>query len=293
MHPSKKGPVFIAVTAVLWSFGGILIKLVPWDAMTIVGMRAIFAAAVIAIYMKRPRIRLTPGVLLGALCMSGTTVLYVFANKLTTAANAIMLQYTAPVFVILLSALFLRKRPRALDAAAVLVVFGGIALFFVGQLRGTALLGNALALLSGLSFAGVFLVNQMADASPVESSLLSMLLNFVIALPFIARGITWEPLPWLAITLLGVFQIGLAYVLFSIGIRTTAPVAASLIAAIEPILNPVWVALFQGELPGPWAVAGGVLVLGAVVAYNVLTARNTRYADALPAQQDTASPTSL
>lgn len=276
MHPSKKGPLLIALTAVLWSFGGVLIKLVQWDAMTIVGMRAGLAAIVIAIYMRKPRLHFTPGMLLGTLCMSATTILFVFANKLTTAANAIMLQYTAPVFVILLGALLLHRRPKALDIAAVLVVFGGIVLLCAGQQKGSATLGNVLALLSGVSFAGVFFVNERDDAYPVESSLLSMIFNFVVAIPFIARGVTADPVSWGAVVLLGVFQIGLAYVLFSIGIRMTAPVAASLIAAIEPILNPVWVALVRHEFPGPLAIAGCVLVLAAVVGYNVLSIRNAR-----------------
>lgn len=276
MHPSKKGPLMIALTAVLWSFGGVLIKLVQWDAMTIVGLRAALAAVVIALYMRKPRFHFTPGMLLGTLCMSATTILFVFANKLTTAANAIMLQYTAPVFVILLGALLLRRRPKPLDIAAVLVVFGGIVLLCAGQQQGSATLGNVLALVSGVSFAGVFFVNERDDAYPVEASLLSMIVNFVVALPFIVRGVTADPVSWGAIVLLGVFQIGLAYVLFSIGIRMTAPVAASLIAAIEPILNPVWVALVRHEFPGPLAIAGCVLVLAAVVGYNVLSIRNAR-----------------
>lgn len=283
---NKKGPLFIALTAVLWSFGGVLIKLVPWDAMTIIGMRAALGAIVVAIYMKKPRIHFRPSVILGALCMSGTTVLFVFANKLTTAANAIMLQYTAPVFVIILTALFWKKLPKGLDVAAVLAVFGGIALFFVGQLQATAVLGNVLAVLSGLSFAGVFLVNQMPDACPEESVLLSMVLNTVISIPFIVQNITFEPVAWVSIVLLGVFQIGLAYVLFSIGIKITPPVTASLIAAIEPILNPVWVFLATGENPGVWAIAGGIIVILVVVGYNTITSRRIRYATAEGLPQD-------
>ena len=155
MHTKYKGPLLIAMTAVLWSTGGVLIKLVPWNAMTIVGLRSFFAAAVMAVYMRRPRITFSKPVILGGVLLSVTMGLFLFANKLTTAANAIVLQYTSPIFVILLSALMLRQRPRVLDIAAVAVVFGGIMLFFIDQLRADALLGNILAVLTGVTFAAV------------------------------------------------------------------------------------------------------------------------------------------
>jgi drug/metabolite transporter (DMT)-like permease len=276
MKGNAKGPLMIAATAVLWSFGGLLIKLISWDAMTIIGVRAIFAAAILAIYMRRPRITFSPSVLLGAVCMSGTTILFVFANKLTTAANAIVLQDTAPIFVIILSLLFLKKKPRAIDLIAVLATFAGISLFFFDQLGGTALLGNILACISGITFAGVFLINQMPNAKPEQSLLLGHLINIVIGLPFILTHITFEPIAWLSITLLGIFQLGLAYVLFSIGIKLTAPISASLIAMLEPLLNPIWVFMMTGEKPGIWALAGGGLVLVTVLTYNYIMIRRSR-----------------
>jgi drug/metabolite transporter (DMT)-like permease len=282
MQGKAKGPILIAATAILWSFGGLLIKMISWDAMTIVGMRAIFAAAIMAIYMRKPHITFSPSVILGALCLSGTTVLFVFANKLTTAANAIVLQYTAPIFVIILSLIFLKKRPRTLDIAAVLAAFAGIALFFIDQLRGGSnLLGNILACLSGLTFAGLFLVNQMPKAHPEESVLLGHIINIVVGLPFILTHITFEPKAWMAITLLGIFQLGLAYVLFTIGIKLTQPVSASLIASLEPLLNPIWVFLLVGERPGVWALVGGAVVLATVVVYNIVSARQSRRVEVL------------
>jgi drug/metabolite transporter (DMT)-like permease len=294
MKANARGPLLIAATAVLWSFGGLLIKLIPWDAMTIVGIRAVFAAAIMAIYMRRPRITFSLPVILGGVSMSATTILFVFANKLTTSANAIVLQYTGPIFVILLSAMVFRKRPSALDIAAVLVTFAGIALFFFEQPQSdTSLLkhmtlGNILACLSGLAFAGVFLVNTRPNVKPEEPLLLGHLINVAIALPFIATRVTLEPVAWLAISLLGIFQLGLAYVLFSIGIKSTPPVTASLIAVLEPLLNPVWVFLLGGsrELPGPLALAGGALVLVTVASYNVVSMRRVRLA---AARRDTAA----
>ncbi len=269
MRVNTKGPLLIAATAVLWSFAGILIKLVPWDAMTIVGIRALIAGVVMAIYMRRPHITFSPAVILGGLSLAATTMLFVYANKLTTAANAIVLQYVAPIFVLIMSALFFKKRFRPFDIIAVVVVFFGIALFFFDKLQATAVLGNILALLAGVAFAGVFMINQMKGAKPEEALLLGHIINLVVSIPFIATHVTFEPLPWLYITLLGVFQLGLAYVLFSKGIKLTPPVAASLICTIEPLLNPVWVLLLTGEKPGVFALIGGAVVLVTVVAYSI------------------------
>lgn len=276
MHMKYKGPMLIALTAVLWSSGGLLIKLVPWDAMTIAGLRSVFAALVMAVYMRRPRITFTKPVVLGGLSLAATTILFVLANKLTTAANAIVLQYTSPIFVILISALLLRQRPKALDIAAVGIVFAGVMLFFFDQLKADALLGNVLAVLSGLSFAGVFIANRMPGAKPEQAVLLAYLINIVICAPFAASSITFEAVPWLVIVALGLFQLGLAYVLFSIGIKTTTPITASLIAALEPLLSPVWVMLATGEKPGVFAVFGGAVVLVTVVVYNILSVRRSR-----------------
>jgi len=273
MHDRVKGPFLIAVTAILWSFGGLLIKLIPWDAMTIVGMRAAFAAVIMAVYMKKPRITFSLPVILGGLCMSGTTILFIFANKLTTSANAIILQYTAPVFVLVFSVLFLKKRIKALDIAAVLIVFAGIALFFFDQLGDGNVLGIILACFSGITFSGVFIINKMPKSKPEEAILLGHIINVVAAIPFIAANITFEFVPWLSISLLGIFQLGLAYVLFSIGIKKTPAVSASLIATLEPLLNPVWVLLLTGEKPGIWALIGGIIVIATLVVYSVVSAK--------------------
>ena len=276
MHTKYRGPLLIAMTAVLWSSAGVLIKLVPWDAMTIVGLRSAFAAVVMAVYMRRPRITFTKPVVLGALSLSATMALFILANKLTTAANAIVLQYTSPIFVILISALLLKTRPKALDIAAVGIVFAGVMLFFFDQLKADALLGNILAVLSGLTFSGVFIANRMPGAKPEQAMLLAYMINIVICTPFIATNVTFEAVPWLAIALMGIFQLGLAYVLFSIGIKTTPPVTASLIAALEPLLSPIWVMMATGEKPGAFAIAGGVVVLITIVVYNMISTRRSR-----------------
>ncbi len=289
MKSNAKGPLLIMCTAILWSFAGLLIKRIPWDAMTIVGMRSALAALVMIVYMRRVHITFSRPVILGGLSMSATTILFVFANKLTTAANAIVLQYTAPIFVVLISIIFYRKRVRALDIISTVVVFAGIALFFFEQLQADAMLGNILACAAGITFAGVFLMNKAPGAKPEEAILLGHLINTVAGFPFMITHITFEPAAWGAIALLGVFQLGLAYVLFAIGIKHTPPITASLIATLEPLLNPVWVLLSTGEAPGLWALAGGVIVIATVVIYNICDIRQSRRE--APAVLETAEET--
>lgn len=276
MGGNAKGPLLIACTAILWSFAGLLIKLIPWDAMTIVGIRSALAALVTIVYMRRIRVTFSLPVVMGALSMSATTVLFVFANKLTTAANAIVLQYSAPIFVVIISVIFFKKRPKPLDLIAVFVVFLGMALFFFDQLRADAMLGNILACFSGITFAGVFLMNKSPNAKPEESVLLGHVINAVVSIPFVVTNVTFEPAAWGAIALLGIFQLGLAYVLFTIGIKLTPPISASLIATLEPLLNPIWVLLLTGEEPGVWAFIGGVIVIITVAVYNIADAKQSR-----------------
>ncbi len=238
--------------------------------MTITAMRSFFAALVMMLYMRKPHITFSPAVILAGLSLSATTILFVFANKLTTAANAIVLQDTAPVFIVIFSIVFLKKRPRAADIIAVLVVFAGMVLFFIDKLQSNALLGNILAVLAGVSFAGVFLFNKMPGANPEESILLSHIINAVAGLPFVIGGITFQPSAWLAIVLLGIFQLGIAYILFSKGIRLTLPISASLIAMLETAFKSRLGVSGYRRKTGRLALFGGAVVLVTIVIYNIL-----------------------
>jgi len=250
------------------------IKLIPWGAMSIIGLRAVLAAVVFIIYRRSAKARLSPGNILAALCLSGTTILYVFANKLTTAAAAILLQYTAPIFIILIHLIFYRKKPKAGEAAAVGVTLAGMLLFFADSLGSGGVLGDILAIASGLCFAGVFVCNSRPDTDPDQSLYLGFLINAAVGLPFAFSEVTANPAAWGVVIFLGVVQVGLAYLFFSIGIKKTPALLACLITAMEPVLNPLWVALFIGERPGAYAAAGGVLIIVTVVAYNIWTERH-------------------
>jgi len=271
-----KGPLCIAAAAICWSFGGLCIKFIPWGAMSIVGLRAFLAAIVFAVYRKSIRADFTRGNILAAICLSGTTILFVFANKLTTAAAAILLQFTAPVFIILIQLMFYGKKPKTSETVAVLTTILGMLLFFVERLESGTLLGNLLAIASGLSFAGVCVCNKLPDTKPEHSLYLGFLFNSAVGLPFAFFEVTADPLAWGSVVFLGIVQVGLAYVFFSIGIKKVSALLASLITALEPVLNPVWVALVTDEAPGFYAVMGGAVIIITVVGYNLWVERSVK-----------------
>ena len=272
MTASQRGTLFVAISAALYSIGGLCIKVIPWNGMSINGGRTAIALVVIGAYLlwtKHP-LRLNRWVALGALSVFGTNALFSLANKLTTAANAIVLQFTVPIFVMLFSALFFRKKPQKLDLAACAVVLGGILFFFLDSLEMGGGLGNFLALLSGVSYAGVFLMNDMPDSDAISSVFWGDVLSAVTGLPFLAHETEFTATAVFSLVILGAFQVGVAYVLLCIGLKTTPPVSASLISGIEPVLNPILVAIFYKEAIGAYAMVGAAIVIGGVVAYNVL-----------------------
>jgi len=277
----RKGPACMVAASLFWSFGGVCIKLIPWSGMSIIGSRAVLAAAVFAVFRKSFRVKLTFGNFIGAMCLAGTTVTYVFANQLTTAAAAILLQFTAPVFILLYQLVFYRKKPETGEILAVILTIAGMLLFFGDKLNDGSLLGNLIAICSGMCFAGVFVCNKRPDADPEQSVMLGFYINTLVFVPFIFfdRQITASPLPWAMAVFLGVVQVGLAYVSFAKGIKRTAALLACLITAMEPVLNPVWVAIATPERPGKYSVAGGVVIIVTIVIYNIWTEKRLNRAD--------------
>ena len=267
-----QGVLFVFLAAVLYSIGGLCIKVIPWSGLSINSGRNIVALVVIGGYLLavRHKPRLNRWVFVGALCICGTNTFFTLANKMTTAANAIVLQFTAPVFVILLSALFWKRRPRRLDLCACAVVLLGVLCFFVESLSAGGTAGNVLALASGLSYAGVFLLNDLPDSDPISSVFWGDVLSAVIGLPALLGETVFTSTALVSLVMLGAFQVGLAYILLTIGLRTTPAVTASLVSGIEPVLNPILVAVFYPEIIGPLSLLGAAVVVGGVVAYNVL-----------------------
>ena len=275
MTQNRRGTICVFLAALLYSIGGLCIKVIPWSGMAINGARTAIALVVIGGYLiavKHP-LRFNRWVMLGAVCVFGATALFSVANKLTTAANAIVLQFTAPIFVMLFSAVFFRRKPTGLDVLACAVVFGGIVFFFVDGLSTGGTVGNLLALCSGVAYAGVFMMNEMPNSDAISSVFWGDVISALTGLPFLLRERDFSLTPMISLVILGVFQVAVAYILLTIGLKTTPSVTASLVSGIEPVLNPVWVALFYGEKMGGLALVGAAVVIGGVVGYNILRQR--------------------
>ncbi len=270
-----KGTLCVFLAALLYSIGGLCIKVIPWNGMSINSGRNLISLVVIGVYLlltgHRPRFN--RWIFLGALAICGTNTFFTLANKLTTAANTIVLQFTAPIFVIVLSLIFWRRRPGRMDLIACAVVVLGVLCFFVDSLEAGGMVGNVLALVSGLSYAGVFLLNDLPDSDPISSVFWGDVMSAVIGLPFLLQEREFTPTALTSLVILGAFQVGLAYILLTIGLRTTPAVTASLVSGIEPVLNPILVAVFYQETVGPLALVGAAIVVGTVVIYNVCKAR--------------------
>ena len=276
----------MAAAALCWSLGGLLIKSVAWPPLAVAGGRGFIAAAFLAIFAPRFRFTWSAAQIGGALAYAATTILFVTATKLTTAANAILLQYTAPVWIALFGAWFLGERTTRVDWLNIAAVFGGMILFFCGHLQLAAVKGNLVALASGVAFAAMtLLLRKQKDTSAEESIFLGNLLAGVVGLPFILSASSYpDARGWIALALLGTVQLGVSYLLYARAIRHLTALEAVLIPVIEPILNPVWVLLAPPhERPGPYSLVGGVIVLSAVTARTVHSLRTRVTAAAPPA----------
>jgi drug/metabolite transporter (DMT)-like permease len=257
----RRGVLLVAGAALLWSTAGVGIKAIDDPPLKVVFFRSAVAAVVLLLHF-RPRLRITPGFLAGLGCYAACLITFVTATKWTTAANAIFLQYTGVIWVLLLSPLVLKEPLRARDAAAIAVAFAGMALFFFGRFDARGRAGDAVALLSGLFFAGLIL--SLRRERGVGAEAVVAWGNVVTALAVLTERSAGVYL------FLGVFQLAGAYALFVQGIRHVTATEASLIGMLEPIANPLWVFLFLGEKPALISLIGGTVVLGAI-AWRTLT----------------------
>jgi drug/metabolite transporter (DMT)-like permease len=251
----------LLAAAVLWSLGGIVIKLVPWPPVAIAGGRSAIAALLFyAVRGKRKTIWSRP-LIGGAVAYTATMITFVAATKMTTAANAILLQYTAPIYVAVLGAWFLKEKTGKADWAVVLTVIAGMSLFFLDDLSTGNMLGNFFAILSGISYATlVIFLRLQKDASPIDAVFYGNVLTFIVGLPFMF-GASPGMAGLAGLVFLGFLQIGLGYLLYVAAIRHVSALEGVLVPVIEPILNPVWVLLVIGEAPGLYAILGGFVVI--------------------------------
>lgn len=271
MTAQQKGFIYTALSAVCFATGGLLIKLNTWSSMSINGMRSFFAFFIFLLYMKltKHQFKFNWKVLLGVVANSMMGITFIMANKMTTAANAIVLQFTLPIYIMLLAWIFQKKKPDKVSVISGMISLVGIMFFFFESLSLGGMTGNVLALVSGFFYAIVFLIKQIPDSDFESSAIISFVLNFVIGIPFILQETDWGIMNMSTGVLQGVVQIGLAYIFLNVALDKVPPVGASLISMIEPILNPVLVAIFYGEKIGKISFVGAIIVLASALFYNL------------------------
>lgn len=234
--------------------------------MAIAGIRSAISVLVFLIVIRKKHFSFSFSQIGGAIFYAVTMISFVCANKLTTAANAIILQYTAPIYVAILGSWLLKEKVKASDWMIILIAISGICLFFIDKVSTGTLLGNILALFSGISFAFMIIFLRMQkDSHPISSVFLGNILTAVLMLPFAFHDIPADHTSWIALLLLGILQLGLPYILYSIAIKYATALEAVMIPFIEPILNPLWVLIFLGETPTQWAIIGGAVVIASLV----------------------------
>jgi len=281
----KRAIVQVLLSALLFSTGGLLIKSVPWPSLAISGSRGIIAAAAMFLFIKAKgwRFRFEKQAFIQAAFMGATLTLFVVANKMTTAANAIVLQYISPVFILLISVIFLHQKPKKADLLVVAVTFCGMGLFFFDQLSSDGMVGNCMAITSGLALAAMYvIVGEMEEEVRFTGMMMGHFLTFLIGLPtIVTTDLEISPVSVGCVFALGIAQIWLPYVLLAMAVSYCSPLTCNLVGIIEPLLNPVWVFLATGEAPGMYALAGGAVIIFSVSGWCVWNDRQEAKAGGL------------
>jgi len=257
-----KGLLYAFIAAVLWSTGGVFIKLISLNSFQLSFFRSGIAALTILIIFRKNAVIFNKQTIINGVFYSGILILFVLAAKTTTVANAIFLQYTAPVFVFIFEPIILKTKFEKVNLAAILICVIGMVLFFAGDLNPGDIEGNIYAILSGIAFAA-FLIGMKKNEPKYQFASVfygNLFISIICAFSVfsISNLLTSDIIMF---TYMGMFQIGIAYVVFNFGLKRVDAVEASLISMIEPILNPVWTYLGYGEIPSNWAIVGGVIIL--------------------------------
>jgi len=266
----------LAVTALLFSTGGAAIKAATLTGWQIASFRSAVAAVVIVAALPESRRGWSWRLVPIAAAYAATLVLFVLATRLTTAANAIFLQSTAPLYVLLLAPWLLHESIRPRDLLYMLLLLGGIILFFIGTEQPVATApdprgGNLLGLASGLAWAltvtGLRWLGRRSDTEngAIAAVALGNVMALVAALPLAFPVRAGGGFNLIVILYLGVAQIGLAYIFLTRAIRYVPAFEATAVLLLEPVMNPIWAWLVHGERPGPWALVGGAIILSATL----------------------------
>jgi DME family drug/metabolite transporter len=271
--------VLVLIAVLMWSTGGVLIKLTSLDAFQVTFFRSLLAAITVLLLTRKSGLRLNAFGAITSVIYAVLLFLFVWATKHTTAANAIFLQYTAPIYILILGPFIIGERFHWRDLITIIFCIFGMTLFFVGKLELNDYWGNIAALGSGI-FLGLYIMLLRHPKAAGTNSVIAVIYgNFLLAALTSPSGIaafsTISLHDLALVTALGVFQIGLSYILFIKGVTGgTRPLDASIIGFFEPILNPVWVFLFYGEQPSNWAILGGLVIVATVAGHTLVQYRN-------------------
>lgn len=274
MSQKNIGILEMFLCATLWSTSGILIKMIDMNPICIAGFRSLFAIFIVLAYMllTKKKFIFNKTSLLTALFLSGSFFCVIGANKYTTAANAVVLQFTNPIFVLLISVIFLKMKISKKDIITLFFVLLGIVLSFCEDMNGGGLFGNILGILTGLFLALMFIFcGGSGGSEKITGILTGHIITSIIGICFMpfTENVVNAP-TFFYLSLLGIFQIGLSYILFSLASGKCTPLACSILAVFEPLFNPVWVFIFTGELPGPIALAGFGIILVSISVWSIL-----------------------
>ena len=271
LHEHQKGLLAVFTAALMWSTGGLLVKLITFNAMQISFFRCAIAALVFAVLFRKRLLLVNTLTFITSMFYASVLISYVIALKLTTAANAIFLQSTAPIYVLIFEPVLLKTSYNRINILTIIVCIIGMIFFFMGKISPAHFEGNLIALFSGVMFAALFLGLRKNDNKYQLSSIFYG--NVIVALvcsPFLSgiRDLNFSNL-WM-VSFLGIFQIGLAYAVFSYGLRRVLAIEASILSLVEPVFNPVWVYIGYGEIPSFMAIIGGIIILAAITARTLL-----------------------
>lgn len=272
MTEHQKGILAIITAALLWSTGGLFIKLISLDAYQLSFYRSIFSALTFILLFRKKVFVFNFSIFLNGIFYAGILILFVVATKLTTAANAIFLQYTAPIYVLIFEPLILKTKLKAINIISVFIAFLGMTLFFVGEISSTHLEGNFVALLSGICFAAFLIgIRKSSEEFRVPSIFWGNIFIPIFCFNSVYPEFNINLDNFLMVAYLGIFQIGLAYAIFTYSIKRIEGIEAALIAMIEPVMNPIWVYLGYGEKPSPFAILGGLIILTTITVRTIIS----------------------
>lgn len=277
MDKHKIGALQVLAGATCFSFAGVFTKWLPWSSWALIGMRSITCALLLALARGSFIPRFSKGTLLGAAGMAVTGILFITATKLTSAANAIVLQYAMPIFVIALCWIVFKQKPSRLNLVTAFFVLAGVVLCswegFTGG--GGKLVGDLLAIASAVSYSLVFFCSRLPGANALDYTYLGSLMTLPFcAFAFFDPNVSAEPVHWLAVCAMG-FCLGGGYFFISRSLNNVHPVSSALIANLEPVLNPLWVFIFLGENPGAYTLVGMTIVIITVSIYSLTSGKRS------------------